>query len=91
MISLDNPLRLEAARRAAEDARRNAEAYAAGLGVKLGRLIQLSEPGTAPPVFLAAAVGYGGIARQAGRQMAVQAGEHEVAASIEATFALELD
>jgi uncharacterized protein len=45
LISLDNPVRLEAARQAAADARRKAQAYAEGVGAELGQLVRLSEPG----------------------------------------------
>lgn len=87
LISLENPVRLEAARQASADARRRADAYAEGIGAKLGQLIQLSEPGTAPPVIHAAAVGFSPLA---GRPVPIEQGEQEVAASIDATFALEL-
>ena len=40
LISLDNPVRLEAARQAAADARRKAQAYAEGVSAKLGRLVR---------------------------------------------------
>jgi uncharacterized protein len=86
LISLDNPVRLEAARQASADARRRAEAYAEGVGAKLGRLIGLSEPGTHVP-HLALPLG---TARASLAEMPIEAGEHEIAASIEATFALEL-
>lgn len=83
LISLDNPVRLEAARQAAADARRKAQAYAEGLGATLGQLVRLSEPGEQHRVFATAA-------RAARReQLPVEPGEHEVTASIEATFLLE--
>lgn len=85
LISLDNPVRLEAARQAAADANRKARAYAEGVGAKLGRLVRLSEPGVdfGIPVRAARAVGFSG-------SMPVEQGEHEVSASIEATFMLEV-
>ena len=86
LISLDNPARLEAARRAASDASRKAQAYAEGVGAKLGSLVRLSEPGVQyeMPIRQARAVGL-----SAGGSMPVEQGEHEVGASIEATFRLE--
>ena len=80
-VRLDNPARLEAARRAAADARRRAEAYADGVGAKVGRLIALAEPGAPEPVrrALASSAGAG--------PMPV---EHDVVATIYATFALDL-
>lgn len=88
LISLDNPVRLEAARQAAASASRKAQAYAEGVGAKLGRLVQLSEPGVRhdmPVIRAARAVGYSG----SPASMPIEAGEHEVGASIEATFLLE--
>jgi uncharacterized protein YggE len=86
VVSLDNPVRLEAARLAAADARRRAEAYAEGVGARLGCLIGLSEPGTRDPhmaTSMRAMAGHGAVH--------VEFGEHEVATFIDATFALELD
>lgn len=85
LISLDNPVRLEAARRAAADAERKARAYAEGIGAGLGSLIRLSEPGATSdhmPIRMAA--------RGSSHAMPVEAGEQAVTASIEATFALVL-
>jgi uncharacterized protein len=84
LISLDNPVRLEAARQAAADARRKAEAYAEGVGAKVGRLIRLSEPGEHRGHAIRHA------RTSAGLSMPVEPGEHEVAASVHATFALQL-
>src|SRR5437899_2904323 len=44
-IAARNPVRLEAAREAAADGQRKAQAFAEGVGAKLGRLIKLIEPG----------------------------------------------
>ena len=84
LISLDNPVRLEAARQAAADASRKAQAFAEGVGAKLGRLVRLSEPVAHPemPMRMARAV-------PLSAPMPVEQGEHEVSASIEATFMLE--
>jgi uncharacterized protein YggE len=86
-IAPDNPVRLQAAREAAADGRRKAQAYAEGVGAKLGQLIRLAEPDN--PHFVARAVG--GLRPMAAEPMPVEPGEHEVTASIHATFALELD
>lgn len=86
-ISEGHPARLDAAREAAADARRRAEAYAQGAGAKLGPLVGLAEPGTAQPKFIrrgAFAVAAGGLPA-----MPVEAGELDVRASIEATFELQ--
>jgi uncharacterized protein YggE len=84
LISLDNPVRLEAARQAAADANRKARAYAEGVGAKLGRLVRLSEPGVHSEMHVRAARAVG-----LSSSMPVDQGEHEVSASIEATFILE--
>jgi uncharacterized protein len=90
-IKADNPVWLEAARQAAADGRRKAEAYAEGVGAKLGRLIQLVEPGSESvrPVPASGAV----FAASAPPEdsMPIESGEHDVAASINVTFALKLD
>jgi uncharacterized protein YggE len=88
-ISLNNPVRLEAARQAAAAARRKAEAFAEGVGAKLGELLELSEPGHQQMrIRQANAVGYSGGGVE---PMPVEPGEQEVTASIQATFALDLD
>ncbi len=85
LISLDNPVRLEAARRAAANAEGKARAYAEGIGAGLGPLIRLSESGHASddwqPRRMASAFAVS-------HTVSVEAGEQAVAASIEATFAL---
>lgn len=86
LISLDNPLRLEAARLAAADARRKAEAYCDGVGARLGALTRLAEPGEQGHH-----VGFAVAARAARHDpMPVESGEHELTASVWATFELEL-
>lgn len=85
VISLGNPARLEAAREAAADARRKAEAYAKGVGAKLGVLVGMSEfgqPDPSPRRAVAFAAGF--------HSMPVEPGEHDVAAAIWATFTLDL-
>lgn len=85
LISLDNPVRLEAARRAAADAERKARAYAEGVGASLGPLIRLSEGGDAAHRHTAVA-----LSARSAAPMPVEPGEQAVTASIEATFALVL-
>jgi uncharacterized protein YggE len=89
IISPDNPARLDAARAAAVAARRKAEAFAEGSGARLGRLLELGEPGHQHVYrehVRASAAGFA-----AGDAMPVEPGESEVAASILASFALELE
>jgi len=84
----DNPARAEACRRAAADARRKAEAYAGALGLRLGDVLRMAEPGTdhdpeagLAPVLLRDAPGP--------TDMHVRAGHLDVEATVEVTFALE--
>ena len=85
-IAPDNPVRLEVARQAAADARLKAKAYAEGVDATLGRLMRLTEPDHASVVARAA----GGLRPMVTEPMPIEPGEHEVAASIHATFALQL-
>jgi uncharacterized protein len=84
-IAATNPLRLEAARQAAADGRRKAQAYAEGVGAQLGALVRLAEPGID-------AVGgrgiYRAMAASGGGDMPIESGEQEIAATIEVTYTL---
>jgi uncharacterized protein YggE len=86
-VSPGHPVRLEAATRASANAREKAAAYAAGVDARLGRLIALSEPEhrVGPRMFARSAA----VVAAAGPDIDIEVGEHEVVASIEATFALE--
>jgi uncharacterized protein len=90
-IKADNPVWLEAARQAAADGRRKAEAYAEGVGAKLGRLIQLVEPGSESGRPIRAPAAVFAASSAPGDSMPIESGEHDVAASIIVTFALKLD
>jgi uncharacterized protein YggE len=85
-VSPTNPAWLEVATQASANAKAKAAAYAAGVDARLGRLMALSEPGDRfgrgmiQPLAARAA---------AGPDVDVEAGEQEVVASIQATFALE--
>jgi uncharacterized protein YggE len=79
-LSLENPARLEACTRAAGDARRRAEAYAAALDLPLGALVSAAEAGTeARPVSF-------GPTLEAG--MPVHAGEVDAFAALDVTYEL---
>jgi hypothetical protein len=84
-IAPQNPVRLEAARQAAADGQRKAQAYAEGVGARLGALVRLAEPeserlsrrsGKIQPLSASA----GG--------MPIEPGEQEITAAIEITFVL---
>ena len=88
-VSPSHPIWLEAARLAASDARRRADAYASGVSAELGALITLVEPERP-----------GGSTSRLGRfeptpsgapggpQIPIEAGQIEVTAAIDATFEL---
>jgi uncharacterized protein YggE len=88
-IALDNPARIAACREAALDARRRAEAYANALGVRVGALVAVRDPGTGPqppppPGQLRMA------AMDAGTEaLPVEAGEQVVTAVVDVEFQLE--
>jgi len=86
-LDLGNPARLDACRLAAEEARRKAEAYAQALGLRLGAVIEVTEPGMSTrrePAFEGMA-----IAAAALPNLHVDAGELDVSAAVEVTFALD--
>ncbi len=84
-IAAENPIRLEAARQAAKDGQRKAQAYAEGVGARLGALIRLAEPESA--AFPRRA---GNIiaASAASGDLLVEPGEQDITATIQVTFAL---
>jgi uncharacterized protein YggE len=89
-IGARNPVRLEAAREAAADGQRKAQAFADGVGAKLGHLIKLSEPGTESAGLMMRRTGFQAMAAAAGGEpMTIEAGEHEVSAAVDVTFTLE--
>jgi uncharacterized protein len=87
-IDLENPARLDACRAAATDARRRAEAYAAALGVRLGAMLSVREPGTGPPPGPEPRMGFARLA-EADVAPPVEAGEQTVSAAVEVEFLLE--
>jgi uncharacterized protein len=87
VVRPDNAAHLDAARAAAAAARAKAEAYAEALGVRLGALERVAEPGLGPPEprpFVRALA-----AEAAPVEIGVEPGELLVSASIEVTYALE--
>jgi len=87
-IARSNPARLQAAREAAADARRRAQAYAEGVGARLGPPLKLSE--TQAHMGPRRGGGFIAVAAAAG-PLPLEAGEQEVLASVQVTFALEFD
>jgi uncharacterized protein len=85
-IAPDNPARLEAAREAAADAQRKARAFAEGVGASLGPPLELSEAEVHHPVKFARVAA---ARMSAGDPIPVEAGEQQVSASVDVTFALE--
>jgi uncharacterized protein len=89
LVDPENPARVEACRLAAEDARRKAEAYAGALGLRVGRVLHVREPGIRPghprdqPMFRLAQSAAGG-----GEALPVESGDVEIQARIHVTFEL---
>ena len=83
-----NPAHVEACRAAAEDARRRAEASAAAHGYRVGAVDRATEPGVRleppPPAYRMLAS-----AQAAAPEVAIEAGDLDVVASIEVVFLLE--
>ncbi len=86
-VAADNPVRLEAARAAAADGKRKAQAYADGVGARLGELINLTEPDLGFPGATRSTIRP--LSAAAEPPMQVESGEQQVAAAIDVTFALE--
>ncbi len=82
-IAQANPVRLQAAREAAADGYRKAQAYAEGVGAKVGPLLSLVEadPHAAPAAIRAASSNV--------KRMPIETGEQEVMAAVYVTFALD--
>jgi uncharacterized protein YggE len=78
--------RIEALKKAVAEARTNAEAMAAGMGMKIGKLISLEESGSAPiqPIFAAA-----GRAQLAGSPTPIESDTIEVRANVTLTVAVQ--
>jgi uncharacterized protein YggE len=87
-IALDNPARIAACREAALDARRRAEAYADALGVRVGALAAVRDPGTSAPPPHPGPLSFAAIDESAGA-LPVEAGEQVVTAVVEVEFQLE--
>jgi uncharacterized protein YggE len=88
-IAARNPIRLEAAREAAADGQRKAQAFAEGVGAKLGRLIRLAEPGTDSAGPMMRRARFQAVQLAGGEAMPIEPGEHEVSAAVDVTFTLE--
>ena len=81
-IAQANPVRLQAAKEAAVDGSRKAEAYAEGAGATVGRLLSLVEadPHSAPVIRAASANV---------KRMPIETGEQEISSAVYMTFALK--
>jgi uncharacterized protein YggE len=84
-IAPQNPVRLEAARQAAADGQRKAQAYAEGVGARLGALVRLAEPESER--FSRRSGKIQALSASAGG-MPIEPGEQEITAAIEITFVL---
>lgn len=88
-IAPDNPARIEACRLAAIEARRKAEGYASGLDVRVGAVMEITEPGVSiqPPRPMMQARAMKALAMDAAPEVDVHAGSLEVSATVIVTFA----
>jgi uncharacterized protein YggE len=87
-IDPDNPARVEACRIAAEDARRKADAYASALGLRLGAVLSIREPGARPRPLGRPQVAMRMAAGGGGPDMPVESGDVDVAAAVTVAFEL---
>lgn len=85
-VSPHHQVWMEAARQAAAQARRKAEAYARGVDAELGPLISISEPDE--PRFQGRLMPLAARAASAGPELQVDAGDQEVTASVWVEFEL---
>lgn len=88
-IALDNPARIAACREAALDARRRAEAYAGALGVRVGALAAVRDPGTGVRPPHSGPLSFAALDASGAGALPVEAGEQEVTAVVEVEFQLE--
>lgn len=88
-IELGNPVRLDACRLAAEEARRKAEAYAQALGMRLGAVMQIVEPGLRRNPDEGGMILSAASAGSASTDLDIESGDLDVTAAIEITFTLE--
>ncbi len=87
-----NPARIESCRLAALNARDRAEAYATALGVRLGAIVSIAEPGTTPEPMLrrdSFAAPRAMAMAASPPEVEIHAGEMEVRATVQITFAIE--
>jgi uncharacterized protein YggE len=90
-IALNNPARAEACKEAAADARRKAQAYAESLGVRLGVVLSVTEPGLGgeihgDPVRLLTAQA---ASSPGDRELSIEAGDLDVSSAVDVVFRLE--
>jgi uncharacterized protein YggE len=83
----DNPARLDACRAAAAQAQARAAAYADALGLRLGAVVAVREPGTEEPKPMVHLRAMAAAAETS--PMPIDSGEIDVIAEVEVTFALE--
>lgn len=103
VVTHEHPARIEACNLAAANARTKAEAYAAGVGSKLGPAVQVTEPGLKPPpvqqpAFAAGeaappGAGYPGAASPGGGgvstpELLLHPGTRQIPAAVEVVFRL---
>jgi uncharacterized protein YggE len=88
-VAQTNPVRAEACRLAAAEARRKAEAYAEALGVRLGAVVEVREPAGGWSEYPGPTTPWGPVAAAGGPpEIPVHASELAVSAAVDVTFAI---
>jgi uncharacterized protein len=90
-VAKTNPARVEACRLAAAEARRKAEAYAEALGVRLGAIVEIREPDGRGQEYLEMGrpLSFSSIDPGGEAEIPVHAGNLDVSAAVDVTFAVE--
>lgn len=88
-IAPDNPARLEACKGAAVEARRKAEAYAEALGLRLGAVVSITEPGTEAEHVSIGGQAMAAMAPAEAADVPVGAGLLDVVAAVDVAFLLD--
>jgi uncharacterized protein YggE len=88
-VNLDNPARAEACRQAIADARQKAEAYSEALGLRLGQVESVAEPGTSLGGGRYGHIPVGYTLGGGAPDVEVHPGQLEVSAAVDVTYLLE--
>jgi uncharacterized protein YggE len=88
-VAADNPAHTEARKAAIVDARRRADAYADALGVRVGAIADVSEPGLKMSVSHAVVADRALYSASAEPELEVEAGDIDIRAAIDVVYRIE--